>query len=95
MKPAFVLATLLVWSQSAAGQEIKSATLHIDRIQCIACAATVKKALNAVPGVRAVNVDVEKKEVIVQFDAARTGVPELAQATKKHGFPAQVRNRQP
>lgn len=91
MRRAISLAVLLLLSQSATAQEIKSATLHIDRIQCVACAATVKKALNGVAGVKAVNVDVDKKEVIVQYDPAKTAPPELAEATKRRGFPAQIR----
>jgi len=91
MKSAIALVALTLLSQWVIAQEIKSTTLHIDRIQCAACAASVKKALNAVPGVKAVNVDVDKKEVVVQYDPAKTAPPELVEATKKRGFPAQVR----
>lgn len=91
MKSSIALVALTLLSQWVIAQEIKATTLHIDRIQCVACAASVKKALNAVPGVKAVNVDVDKKEVVVQYDPAKTAPPELAEATKKRGFPAQVR----
>lgn len=91
MKSAIASIALALWSQWTIAQELKSTTLHIDRIQCVVCAATVKKALNAVPGVKAVDVDVEKKEVVVQYDPAKTQPSQLAEATKKRGFPARVR----
>lgn len=91
MKSAIALAALTLWSQWVIAQEMKSTTLHIDKIQCVVCAATVKKALNGVTGVKSVDVDVDKKEVVVQYDPAKTAPPELAEATRKRGFPAQVR----
>lgn len=91
MKSAIPSVLLMLSSQFVSAEEVKSATLHIDRIQCIACAATVKKALSAVPGVKTVSVDVERKQVVVQFDPGKTSGPELADATKKRGFPADIR----
>lgn len=82
---------LMLPGQIANAEEIKSAVLYVERIQCVVCAATVKKALKVVPGVKTVSVDVENKVVVVQFDAGKTSAVELADATKKRGFAAEIR----
>ena len=38
-----------------------------------------------------IDVDVDKKEVIVQFNPAKARAADLAEATAKRGFPATVR----
>ena len=80
----------LAWSQ-----ESRLATLYAPKIYCEACAAIITKALRNVPGVGKVNVDVEKKEVMVQFDSARATVDDLTAATAKRGFPSTVRKVEP
>jgi mercuric transport protein len=86
---------LLVSLSCAASAEPKSATLHVERIYCAACAAQVKKALNSVPGVSAVAVEVERKEVVVKFDSAKATPRDLMEATAKRGFPATIRKVEP
>jgi mercuric ion binding protein len=88
---ALLLAGLLVLACVASAQEIKTATLHAEKIYCDACAAVITKALRGVPGVSKVDVDVEKKDVVVQFDPAKASVEDLTAATAKKGFPSSVR----
>lgn len=95
MKLAWLIVLMLGFAHVAKATESKSATLHVERIQCIACAATVKKALNGIPGVTKVVVNVDKKEVIVQFDSAKTKAADLAAATANRGFPAIIRKVEP
>lgn len=94
MKIAF-LALLLLAASSLAKAEPRSATLHIEKISCPICAAQVKKALNGVAGVKAVAVDVERKQAVVRFDDAHAKAEDLAAATAKHGFPAAIRKVEP
>lgn len=54
-----------------------------------------KEGADAVPGVKSVNVDVEKKLVVVQFDATKTNGPDLSEASRKRGFPAELRKIEP
>jgi len=86
-----LLAVVLAYAASAASQEAKLATLYAEKIFCDACAAVITKALRNVPGVSNVNVDVEKKEVLVRFDPAKASVDDLTTATAKKGFPSTVR----
>ena len=79
----------------AAAQASKTATLHAGKVYCEACAAVITKALRDVPGVGKVDVDVERKEVTVQFDPAKASVEDLTAATAKRGFPSSVRKVTP
>lgn len=90
-----ILAALLSFASVAGSQQLKFATLYADKIYCEACAATITKALRNVPGVSKVSVDVEKKEVHVQFDASKAHVEDLTAATAKRGFPSTVRKVEP
>lgn len=85
-----LLALLFACATVAAAQESKLATLYADKIYCSVCAAVITKALRGVPGVTKVNVDVDKKEVLVQFDPAKASVEDLTAATAKKGFPSSV-----
>lgn len=95
MRALILAAALFSFAPLATSQELKSATLYAEKIYCDACAAVITKALRGVPGVRKVNVDVEKKEVLVQFDPAKAKVEDLTAATAKKGFPSTVRKVEP
>jgi mercuric ion binding protein len=88
-------AVLSCFASVASAQELKTATLHADKIYCDACAAVITKSLRNVPGVRKVTVDVEHKDVVVQFDPSRTNVEGLTAATAKRGFSSTVRKVEP
>jgi copper chaperone CopZ len=92
-RAAFAL--LLAVASWALAQESRVATLYAEKIYCDACAAVITKALRGVPGVGKVSVDVERKEVLVQFDPAKASVEDLTAATAKKGFSSSVRKVQP
>ena len=94
MKKA-IFALILTYASVAASQEAKVATLYAEKIFCEACAAVITKALRNVPGVSKVDVDVEKKEVLVRFDPAKASVEDLTAATGKKGFASTVRKVMP
>ena len=86
---------LLIGSGQAMSQQSKSAVLYAEKIFCDACATVITKALRKVEGVTKVAVDVDKKEVTVQFDPAKTTVEQLKSATTKKGFPSSLRSVEP
>lgn len=90
-----ILAAMLAFAPVAGAQELKSATRYANKIYCEACAAVITKALRNVPGVSNVSVDVEKKEVLVQYDPAKATTEDLTAATRKRGFPSSVRKVAP
>lgn len=91
----FAFMVLLAGSMPAMSQQSKSAVLYAEKIFCDACAAVISKALRGVEGVNKVAVDVDKKEVTVQFDPAKTTVEQLTSATAKKGFPSSPRRVEP
>ena len=91
---AVVVLALLVLALPSWAQD-KVATLYASKIYCEACAAVITKSLRNVPGVSKVDVDVEKKEVVVRFDSAKATVDDLTAATAKRGFPSSVRKVEP
>ena len=86
---------LLACASIAQSQETKVATLYANKIYCDACAAVITKSLRNVQGVSKVDVNVEKKEIMVRFDPARATVEDLTAATAKRGFPSTVRKVEP
>ncbi len=61
-------------------------TLKSPDIHCESCAASVKKALYALPGVQSVLVNVEEKTVKVAFEAP-TETAEIKRTLTEAGFP--------
>jgi mercuric ion binding protein len=95
MRSVIFSAALSCFASVVNAQESKTATLHADKIYCDACAAVITKSLRNVPGVSKVTVDVEHKDVVVQFDSTKTNVEALTAATAKRGFPSTVRKVEP
>jgi periplasmic mercuric ion binding protein len=81
-----IVALLLVTSALASP---KTVTLNVSGMTCAACPITVKKALEKVPGVSSVDVQFEKKQVLVTFDDAKTTTDALVKATTNAGYPSQ------
>jgi copper chaperone CopZ len=59
-----------------------TATLRIEGLLCSACAAHVCRRLERVPGVRSAEVDLERGEALIAFDAARATPEALAAAVE-------------
>ena len=95
MRKSALAVLLLTFATVSHAQESKIATLYASKIYCEACAAIITKSLRNVQGVNKVNVDVKKKEVMVQFDPAKATVEDLTAATAKRGFPSTVRKVEP
>lgn len=66
----------------------KTVTLSVSGMTCSLCPLTVKKALMKVDGVTKAEVDLERKEAVVDFDDAKTTVEALTKATGDAGFPS-------
>lgn len=60
--------------------------LKVDGMTCDHCAETVTKAVKALAGVQSVNVDLDKNEVTVDFDANATPPGKISSAITGVGF---------
>ena len=69
----------------------QTVTLDVRNMNCAVCPITVKKSLQAVPGVRDVSVDFPKKTARVTFDPDKPTPADLTTATTHAGYPSTVR----
>lgn len=70
---------------SAAEQTV---SMSIEKMTCALCPVTVRKAMERVEGVQAVDVDFDSKIAIVTFDDSKTTAVDIAQASTDVGYPA-------
>ncbi len=88
MKKHLSLLVLICAASTPAWAAEQTVTLSIPGMTCGVCPITVRKALNAVPGVEKVSVDESKKDAVVTFDNAKTNVKALINATTDAGYPS-------
>lgn len=69
----------------------KTVVLSVPDMNCAACPITVRKALEKVPGVEQVKATLAPPEAVVTFDDAKTSVEKLTEATKRAGYPSNVK----
>ncbi len=82
---AFAVAVALTGSAWVAP---KTVALNVPGMTCPTCPITVKKALNRVPGVSKIDIDLSKKEAIITFDDSKTSTQALVAATTNAGYPS-------
>lgn len=91
MKKLAALLALAVAFSAPAFAATKTVALTVSNMTCAACPITVKKALNKVDGVQAVEVSYEKKEAVVTYDDVKTNPEALTKATEGAGYPSEVK----
>jgi mercuric ion binding protein len=77
-----MLAASVAW----AGE--RSVTLLVENMTCAACPIVVRTAIQRVPGVKVVKVDLRTKTAAVLFDEALATPAQVAEASRLAGFPA-------
>jgi mercuric ion binding protein len=83
-----LLAALLVLSNVAHAASPQNVTFKLKNFTCAACAITITKALDRVPGISSKKVDAKSEMVRITFDPARVSEARLAAALRDSGFPA-------
>jgi len=84
-----IAASLLLLLTASAWAAPKTLTLDVPGMTCPTCPVTIKKALLKQPGVTAVTVRYEKKQLDVTFDDAKTNPTAIMKSTASVGFPSQ------
>jgi len=64
----------------------KQETLKIPALHCSSCGNTVKGVLNPLPSVEVTQIDVEAKQVSVQFDESVVRLEQIREALEEIGF---------
>ena len=85
-----VLATaaFLVIAFSAVGvlAATKKATIRVDGMTCAKCTGSVEKALKATDGVEKVEVNLERKEAVVEYNDEKVTETKLREVINATGF---------
>jgi mercuric ion binding protein len=71
----------------------QTAVLDVQNMTCSLCPLTVRKSLEKVPGVNQAQIDFATKTATVTFDAEKTTVAALVDATSQAGYPSTVRSK--
>lgn len=60
----------------------------VEGMSCNHCVETIRKAVGVLAGVRNVSVDLEKKEVAIDYDERRTDLERVSATIAEAGFEA-------
>lgn len=85
---ALAIAAFLVVAFTSVGASAitKKATIRVDGMTCAKCTGSVEKALKATPGVEKVEVSLQKKEAVVEYDDEKVTEAKLREVITATGF---------
>ena len=66
----------------------KKATIRVDGMKCAKCSGAVEKALKATAGVEKVEMNLERKEAVIEYDDAKVTEAKLREVINGTGFKA-------
>jgi len=75
-------------AQPATQSAVKTVVIPVEGMACIACAASVKRALKAIDGVSHVEVNLERRSAQVTYAASKVAPDRLVAAINKLGYRA-------
>lgn len=75
-------------TNEAANPSIETVTIQVEGMDCSACEAPIKAALQQTPGVRSADVSYKRGDARVEFDPKQTNVEQLKQAINSTGYKA-------
>lgn len=91
MRKSFLqLIALMALPLAAFAAAPQTVTLDVQNMSCAVCPITVKKSLQAVPGVSDVSIDFPKKTARVTFDPDKATPADLTATTTHAGYPSTV-----
>ena len=86
----FVLAVavllMIAFSSVGVSADTKKATIRVEGMTCAKCTGSVEKALKATPGVEKVEVSLERKEAVVDYDDQKVTEAKLREVINATGF---------
>lgn len=84
------MAALLVIALTSIGvlAATRKSTIRVEGMKCSKCSGSVEKALKATEGVDKVEVSLERKEVVVDYDDAKVTETKLREVINATGFKA-------
>jgi len=87
---ALAIAVLLMIAFTSIGALAitKRSTIRIEGMMCSKCTGSVEKALKATPGVEKVEVSLQRKEAVVEYDDQKVTEAKLREVINATGFKA-------
>ena len=93
MTPLVAIQIAPAAAQTASAQaELQTVMFDVEKMTCATCPITVRLAMEAVDGVRSVEIDFEAKTAIVVFDPAIASPASIGSASTNAGYPAAARS---
>jgi len=77
---------MIAFAAVGASAVTKKATIRVDGMTCAKCTGSVEKALKATPGVEKVEVSLERKEAVVDYDDQKVTEAKLREVINATGF---------
>lgn len=78
---------------SAFAMQLSTVELSVQNMTCNLCPIMVRKALETVPGVKEVSVDLKTKVAKVTYDQEKAKLSDLIKATTDAGYPSKFLRR--
>ena len=79
---------MIAFTSIAALAATKKSTIRVDGMMCSKCTSSVEKALKATPGVEKVEVSLDRKAAVVEYDDAKVTEAKLREVINGTGFKA-------
>ncbi len=76
-------------------KQVAEIDISVPTVKCEMCEKTIKDAAYALAGVKAVDVDLEKKNVHIKYIAMQTNLETMEMAIADAGYDAGTRKRNP
>lgn len=73
----------------ASGNEVKTVKFSCKEISCSGCKKHITEAVKELDGIKSVDVNIEKKTVIVEFDDSKTTIETIKAAIEEAGYSAE------
>jgi len=89
---SIVLATavllIIAFTSIGVSAATKKSTIRVEGMTCSKCTGSVEKALKATPGVEKVEVSLQRKEAVVEYDDEKVTEAKLREVINATGFKA-------
>jgi len=79
---------MIAFTSIAALAVTKKSTIRVEGMKCSKCSGSVEKALKATPGVEKVEISLDRKEAVVEYDDAKVTEAKLREVINGTGFKA-------
>jgi len=74
---------------TASETEVKTITFKCKEISCSGCQKHITESVKSLDGIKSVDVSIEKKTVIVEFDDSKVTIEKIKEAIEEAGYTAE------